>query len=471
MKYVPTIGLEIHAELNTETKMFCSCKNDPDESKPNVNICPICMGHPGTLPVVNYNAVRSVLMVGVAIDGRIADFTEFDRKNYFYPDIPKAYQISQYKYPLVSGGNLKGVDITRIHLEEDTASSSHEGEYSKVDFNRAGVPLMELVTEPVIHTADQVIAFGEELQLLLQYLGVSNANMEKGEMRLEVNISLSEYDDPKKGPLGTKVEVKNINSFKAAGKAIEYEIKRQSEILEKGGKVSQETRGYDEKTQTTFSQRSKEDSHDYRYFPDPDIPKFKISAIEELSKENLLSVIKETPENKRNRYQNTYNIKSDDIEFYVRNKDLSALFEESSKNIVENNYQILSNFIVSDIASAYKDGVSIDAINLAKLINLFIGGKISSRGMKDIFSLMLQSKGDPEIIAKENNLFQNSDKDSLMPMIQTIISQNGAVVLEYKSGKMSALQYLVGQAMKESKGSANPQLLKTIFEEILNNVT
>lgn len=469
MKYIPTIGLEIHAELNTETKMFCSCKNDPDESRPNFNICPICMGHPGTLPVVNYNALRHVLMVGIAIDGQIAKFTEFDRKNYFYPDIPKAYQISQYKYPLISGGNLKGVKITRVHLEEDTASSSHDGEYSKVDFNRAGVPLMELVTEPVIHTAEEVMSFGEELQLLLQYLGVSNANMEKGEMRLEVNISLSEYDDPKKGPLGTKVEIKNINSFKAAGKAIEYEIKRQSDILEKGEKVSQETRGYDEKSQTTFSQRSKEDSHDYRYFPDPDIPKFNLSIIKELDKDYLSSIIKETPEKKRDRYKNDYGIKSEDIEFYVRNKGLSVLFENSAQNILDKNYQILSNFIVSDIASIYKEDVSVDPLNLTKLVNLFIGSKISSRGMKDIFSTMLNKNEDPEIIAKEKNLFQNSDKSTLLLMINSIIEQNNPVVLEYKNGKMSALQYLVGQAMKESKGSANPQLLKSLFEEILKN--
>ena len=256
MTYYPTIGLEIHAELKTKSKMFCGCLNNPEEKKPNVNICPVCTAHPGTLPVINKKAVENVVKVGLAIGANIADFTEFDRKNYFYPDIPKAYQISQYKFPIVSGGKLEGVDITRIHLEEDTATSKHDrGNYSLVDFNRAGVPLMELVTEPVIHSIKQAGDFGRELQLLLKYLGVSGANMEKGEMRVELNISIS--DDANK--LGTKVEVKNINSFRAMERAAEYEIKRMSKLLDegKGDEIVQETRGWDENKQITFSQDRK----------------------------------------------------------------------------------------------------------------------------------------------------------------------------------------------------------------------
>ena len=256
--YKPTIGLEIHAELKTATKMFCDSPNDPFNAAPNTNVCPICMGHPGTLPVINKKAVESVLRVGVALGATLADFSEFDRKNYFYPDIPKGYQISQYKHPLVTGGELAGVAITRVHLEEDTASSGHdEGDYSLVDFNRAGVPLMELVTEPVIHSAEQAGNFGRELQLLLRTLGVSEANMEKGEMRVEANISISDTEK-----LGTKVEVKNLNSFKAAEKAITYEILRHIALLEAGEKVIQETRGWDDSKGKTFSQRKKEDSHD-----------------------------------------------------------------------------------------------------------------------------------------------------------------------------------------------------------------
>ena len=310
MDYKPTIGLEIHAELSTKTKMFCSCKNDTDEKSPNVNICPICLGHPGTLPVINKEAVKHVLKVGIAVGGKLADGSEFDRKNYFYPDIPKGYQISQYKHPLVSGGELVGVKLTRIHLEEDTAKSSHaEGSersegYSLVDFNRAGVPLLELVTEPVMHSGEEVSMFGKELQILLQTLGVSDANMEKGEMRLEANISVSHSDK-----LGTKVEVKNLNSFRSAERAAIYEIKRQIESLEKGGTISQETRGWDEAKQATFSQRSKEDSHDYRYFPDPDLPKLKLSEAMGFDEKFLRLHVKETPNEKRKRFKKDYGIK------------------------------------------------------------------------------------------------------------------------------------------------------------------
>jgi len=269
--YSATIGLEIHAELDTVTKMFCECKNDPFDADPNTHICPICTAQPGTLPMVNKKAIEYVLRVGAAIGSDLADFTEFDRKNYFYPDIPKAYQISQLAYPLVSHGSLAGVDITRIHLEEDTATSSHQSNHSLVDFNRAGVPLMELVTEPVIHDADTAMAFAKELQLLLRGLGVAHANLEKGEMRIEANISVSKTEE-----LGTKVEVKNLNSFKIVGAAIDYEIARQIEALENGEGLVQETRGWNEQKQSTFSQRIKESLDDYRYFPDPDIPKFKL---------------------------------------------------------------------------------------------------------------------------------------------------------------------------------------------------
>ncbi|MEK7642397.1 MAG: Asp-tRNA(Asn)/Glu-tRNA(Gln) amidotransferase subunit GatB, partial [Patescibacteria group bacterium] len=265
--YKLTVGLEIHLELKTKTKMFCVCKNDPDEERPNVNICPVCLGHPGTLPVINKEAVKHIRKVGLALGGKLAQQSVFDRKNYFYPDIPKGYQISQYKHPLVSGGNLSGAVITRVHLEEDTAKSSHSKDASLVDFNRSGVPLMELVTEPCIKSASEAAKFAKELQLLVQYLEISEANMEKGEMRIEANISVS-----KNASLGTKVEVKNLNSFKVVEKAIDYEYKRQSALLEGGEKVVQETRGWDEASQSTFSQRSKEDSHDYRYFNDPDLP-------------------------------------------------------------------------------------------------------------------------------------------------------------------------------------------------------
>lgn len=280
--YRLTVGLEVHAELKTLSKMFCACRNAPGEKAPNTNICPVCMAHPGTLPVINKEAVHKVLLVGAAVGGILADYTEFDRKNYFYPDIPKGYQISQYEHPLVKGGALAGVALTRVHLEEDTARSQHEGESSLVDYNRAGVPLMELVTEPVINSAEQAGTFAKELQLLLRTLGAGEANMEKGEMRVEANISVS-LDDT----LGTKVEVKNLNSFRSVERAIAFEAARQSALLEKGEEVAQETRGWDEQKQVTFSQRKKESSHDYRYFPDPDLPKLLLSDMPEFSLENL----------------------------------------------------------------------------------------------------------------------------------------------------------------------------------------
>src|SRR3990167_10436045 len=281
MTYIPTIGLEIHAEHKTRTKMFCNSKNDPEEGRANVNVCPICLAHPGTLPVINREAVRHVLRVGVALGGTLADYTEFDRKNYFYPDLPKGYQISQYEHPLVAGGSLAGVAITRVHLEEDTASSMHEeGSGTTIDYNRAGVPLMELVSEPVIESTEEAGRFARELQLLLRYLDVSEANMEKGEMRVEANISVSPL-----GERGTKVEIKNLNSFRIMERAVAYEIKRQSALLERGEKIIQETRGWDDKRHATFSQRVKEGSADYRYFPDPDLPSLKLSELPSLRSE------------------------------------------------------------------------------------------------------------------------------------------------------------------------------------------
>jgi len=464
MEYKPTIGLEVHAELKTKTKMFCACKNDPDETRPNVNICPICLAHPGTLPVINKEAVKCVLKVGISVGGKLADFSEFDRKNYFYPDIPKSYQISQYKNPLVLGGELSGVKITRIHLEEDTASSSHENDVSLVDFNRAGVPLMELVTEPVIHSATEVVKFGEELQLLLQYLGVAEANMEKGEMRLEANISVSNTDK-----LGTKVEIKNLNSFRSAERAIECEIRRQIEVIEQGGKITQETRGWDEKKQTTFSQRSKEDSHDYRYFPDPDLPKLKLSELLELSEKILRAEIKETPQEKRERFKNDYNLKINDIDFYVGNRALGDLFEESASNLSnKNDFQLLSNYIVSDIAGLGEKGLSLNSKHLASLISMFVNNEVSSRGVKDIILKMVETDKEPKEIAEIEGLFQKSNKEELIKIANDVIVQNQDAVAEYKSGKVSAVQFLVGQGMKATKGAANPSFFREILEELLS---
>jgi aspartyl-tRNA(Asn)/glutamyl-tRNA(Gln) amidotransferase subunit B len=463
MEYKLTIGLEVHAELKTKTKMFCLCKNDPDEKRPNVNICPVCMGHPGTLPVINREAVRHVLKVGLAVGGKLADFSEFDRKNYFYPDIPKGYQISQYKNPLVLGGELAQVKITRVHLEEDTARSMHENEgHSLVDFNRAGVPLMELVTEPVIHSSADIVKFGEELQLLLQYLGVAEANMEKGEMRIEANVSVSNTDK-----LGTKVEVKNLNSFRSAERAVEFEKKRQIEALERGDKIIQETRGWDEKRQETFSQRSKEESHDYRYFPDPDLPKLQLSRLPDFSEEELRNGMKETPEEKRKRFAEDYDIKESDINFYVSNADLSSMFENAATYIEKKDLQLLSNYMVTDLASLGEGASKIKPEAIASVVKMIVSGELSSRGAKDIIQILANEDGDPVNIAEKRGLVQKSNEEELAVIVKKILAENQKVVDEYRGGKLSALQFLVGQGMKETKGSANPNVLKDLILKLI----
>lgn len=468
--YRPTIGLEIHAELKTKTKMFCNSINNPDEERPNVNVCPVCMGHPGTLPVLNKTAIKHVIKMGYAIGSQIADFTEWDRKNYFYPDIPKGYQISQYKYPLITGGMVKDVEITRIHLEEDTASSIHDqGDYSLVNFNRAGVPLMELVTEPVIHSAKQAGDFARELQLILRYLDISEANMEKGEMRVEANISVAKKNAKE---FGTKVEVKNLNSFKVVEKAIEFEIERQIKALENGEEIIQETRGWDEKKQKTFSQRKKETSDDYRYFPEPDLPKLKISEIPEFSKENIEKEIPELPQGKRERL-GKLDLNEDQIDFFVNDFSFSKLLDECINNLKDKNkIKLSANYISSDLAALYKElGDSIfEKINsegICNIVNMISASELSSRGAKDVLAIYAREGGVPNEIAEKNNLIQKSNKDEIEKMVQEIITNNPKVVEEYKAGKEASLQFLVGQGMRLSKGSANPQMLKEILLELL----
>lgn len=457
-KYLATIGLEIHAELKTASKMFCACKNDPDEEKPNANICPVCMGHPGTLPVLNKEAIKHVLKIGHAVGGTIADFTEWDRKNYFYPDIPKGYQISQYKYPLISGGNLAGVDLTRIHLEEDTAQSTHDThEKSLVNFNRAGVPLMELVTEPVIHDAETAVKFAKELQLLLRYIGAGEANLEKGEMRVEANISVSTTKE-----FGTKTEVKNLNSFKAVEKAIAFEIKRQIELLEEGKKVVQETRGWDENTASTYLQRVKENSHDYRYFPEPDIPKLKISEVAEFEREELTKETPELPWVKRARFIKDFGTTEKEVAVFVENPKTANYFE----SVIKGNPKIVK-LAINYILNTPHDVTGIKPENFAKLMTMIDAKKLSSRGAKDTIDMMVKEDGDPEAIAEKNGFIQKNDEGEIKKIVQEIISKNGTAVEEYKKGKIASLQFLIGQGMKATKGSANPELLKKIILEII----
>lgn len=477
-KYIPTIGLEIHAELSTKSKMFCSCKNDPDEEKPNANVCSICLGHPGTLPVLNKEAIKSVLKIGVAVHGTLADFTEWDRKNYFYPDIPKGYQISQYKYPLVSDGELAGVALERIHLEEDTAQSTHDQhEKSLVNFNRSGVPLMELVTKPVIHDADTAMRFAQELQLLLRYLGAGEANMEKGEMRVEANISVASPADTKAGKFGTKTEVKNLNSFRSVGRAIEYEVKRQIKAIESGQKVIQETRGWDDNAGETYSQRVKEGSADYRYFPDPDIPKMKISEIPEFSKASLEKDLVELPWIKRERFKKDFAMTDKEVEVFIDFPALAEYYESiitSYKNDARK-VKLTTNYLLSDYLGqlkakkqAFEVEAAISASSFAELIGMIAAGDLSSAAAKKVLAFMLEdTNASPEALADKHGLIQKSDAGSIAPIIEQVLKDNEKAVAEYKAGKTASLQFLIGMAMKASKGAGNPEVVKKLLIEKL----
>lgn len=469
--YTPTIGIEVHAELKTKSKMFCGCKNDPHASSVNTNICPVCMAHPGTLPAVNKEAVRMMVQIGTAVGGSVASYSEFDRKNYFYPDIPKAYQLSQYAYPFVSGGELAGVALTRVHLEEDTARSQHDrGEGSVVDFNRAGVPLMELVTEPVIHDAKTAAHFGKELQLLLRTLGVSDANMEKGEMRVEANISISKTDE-----LGTKVEVKNLNSFKAVEQAIEYEIKRQRELLERGEVIIQETRGWDENKNKTFSQRTKETAEDYRYFPDPDIPKFDLALVSEFNDSRINENMPELP-NKTRDILSRHGVKAEQIEVLLQQPEWLAMLRATiatKEHITDTQVVTAANYLTSDIAGLLDQGIltelAIDkAPQFAELIGMVTDGQVTSRVAKDLLPEVLSTGVSPLEMAENKGLLQKNSPEELKVVIDAVIANNPAAVTEYKAGKEAALKFLLGQVMKESKGSANPQVATELLTSSLS---
>lgn len=470
--YYVTIGLEIHAELKTNTKAFCACKNEtsaPSEDAPNIHVCPVCTAQPGALPVLNKAAVDHMVRVGLAVGANIADFTEFDRKNYFYPDIPKAYQISQYKFPIVSGGELAGVAITRVHLEEDTATSSHDkGDYSLINFNRAGVPLMELVTEPVIVDTETIVTFAKELQLLLRTLGASDANMERGQMRVEVNVSIS---PDKEKPWPKYVEVKNINSFQAAKRAAEYEIKRMTDLWESGreAEIIKETRGWDETKQMTISQRSKENAEDYRYFPEPDLPKLYLHSMYdlEMEKRNL----PELPWQKRERFKKEFGIKDSDIELFVTDLVIGDFFEAIVTQLSDSSsIQTAANYITSDLAGIMKndkDALLPTPNDFAELISMVTAGELSSRGAKDILAVMVKEPQSPRAYAESNNMIQKNDPEALKNLAQKLIDENPEVVASYKSGKENAIMSLVGKVMKESGGSANPQMAKDVLVELL----
>lgn len=480
MAYTPTIGLEIHVELKTKTKMFCGCKNDPDEKHPNINICPICTGHPGTLPTINKEAVENIIKIGLALNSDIAKISKFDRKNYFYPDLPKAYQISQYDRPIVNGGTLKGIRLTRIHLEEDTARLIHSSQVtaypkdepaaSLVDYNRSGLPLMELVTEPDVKSGKEAVVFAKELQLILRYLGISDADMEKGQMRVEANVSIS-----RDAELGTKVEVKNLNSFKAVEEAIDYEIKRQEEVLESGEKIRHETRGWNDGKKMTVSQRTKEKAHDYRYFPEPDLPPMDLSL--GFDAEFLKRRMPELPQEKRERFAAEYGLTAEQADLLSDNKDMASYFEEAVSEYKafrgDDDCQLLYNYYTTNLRALMKEsGVSIKEIkvppeHLAHLVALVAQGKIIANMAKDVLKDMFDTGADPEDIIKMKGFHEAVGEEELGDIINEVINENAKAVGDYKKGNENSLQFLIGQAMRKLKGRANPEVLKELFKNKL----
>lgn len=489
MKYEPIIGMEVHAELKTKSKMFCSCRNAFGlEKEPNVDICPVCTGQPGTLPVINEEAVKMVLRVGQALNARIPENSKFDRKNYFYPDLPKGYQISQYDQPLTEGGylDLPGgngesarIRITRVHLEEDTGKLVHPAgaDHSLVDLNRAGVPLMELVTEPDIRSGAQAKKFCQELQLILRYLGVSDADMEKGQMRCEVNISLRPEGQEK---FGTKVEIKNLNSFRVVEKAIDYEIKRQAEVLEEGGKIIQETRGWNEAKGATVSQRTKEEAHDYRYFPEPDLPPLKTTKILK-----DVEALPELPGEKRVRFKSEYGLPEQDIEVLAYRPELADYFEKVITELdswakdaepkIESKKlrKLAANYLITELqklmvqSSSDFEDLRITPENFAEFVKTVAQGVVSSSGAQTLLAEMFKTGADPTHIIEDKKLAQVSDESELVQAISKVVSENSGPVEEYKKGKAQALQFLIGKVMAATKGRANPQAVAEILRKTL----
>ena len=472
--YEVIIGLEVHSELSTKTKIFCSCSTTFGAS-PNTQVCPICMAMPGTLPVLNEKVVEYAVKAGLATNCTISKDSKNDRKNYFYPDLPKAYQISQYDKPLCEKGFVeidtnngkKKIRITRIHIEEDAGKLNHDdfGGGSLVDLNRAGVPLIEIVSEPDLRSTEEVESYLRKLKAILEYIEVSDCKMQEGSFRADVNVSVRKKGDPK---LGTRTEMKNMNSFRSITRAIEYEIDRQIEVLEEGNLVEQETLRWDDVSGKTFSMRDKEDAQDYRYFPDPDLVAIKLS---EEYIQNIKNSLPELPESRKQRYLQEYNLSEKDAKIITSSKYLSDLFEGATK--VCGNAKAVNNWIISDISRILNETetdpieIPFDSNQLGKLIILIDKGTISTSIAKKVLTELFENPRDPEDIIKEKGWVQISDEGAIKEVVQKILQENQQSVADYKAGKDKALGFLVGQAMKATKGKANPQLLNKMFLEEL----
>jgi aspartyl-tRNA(Asn)/glutamyl-tRNA(Gln) amidotransferase subunit B len=472
MNYEATIGLETHVQLKTNTKIFCGCANEFG-APPNTNVCPVCLGMPGVLPVPNEEAIRKTALTGMVLNCEISRYSKFDRKNYFYPDMPKNYQISQYDRPLcVKGfvefefeGKIKRVGITRVHLEEDVGKNFHFATTSGVDFNRAGVPLMEIVSEPDMSSAAEAFAYLNALKDILIYAGVSDCDMEKGMVRCDVNVSVRPVGQKE---LGKKIEIKNMNSFSGVRNALEYEIKRQIEAVQKGEKLVQETRRWDDVGCVTESMRTKEMAHDYRYFPDPDLMPF-VANDEWLG--NVKKAMPELPMAKKNRFVQQYQIPPYDAGVLAADLSLSLYFEKAAAGT--KNGKAVANWIINDLlrdlteAKKIIDECPIKPEHIGELIALQDSGKISSKIAKDVFVEMFKTSKAPGAIVEEKGLLQVSDTGAIEAMVDEAIKANPQVAADYKSGNVNAINRLKGAVMKASKGKANPALVDELLKKKL----
>ncbi|GCA85514.1 aspartyl/glutamyl-tRNA(Asn/Gln) amidotransferase subunit B [Microcystis aeruginosa NIES-2522] len=485
-EYEAIIGLETHCQLNTKSKIFCPCPTNFD-SPPNTNVCPVCLGYPGVLPVLNQEVLASAVKLGLAIDGKITPHSKFDRKQYFYPDLPKNYQISQYDLPIVEQGQLeieivdkktkevsrKIIGITRLHMEEDAGKLVHAGSerlsgstHSLVDFNRTGVPLLEIVSEPDLRTGAEAAEYAQELRRLVRYLGISDGNMQEGSLRCDVNISVRKKGTEK---FGTKVEIKNMNSFSAIQKAIEYEIDRQIEAIKNGELIVQETRLWEEATQRTISMRKKEGSSDYRYFPEPDLPP------PEVSPEQLKAWAEELPElpaRKRRRYEEEFGLSAYDARVLTDDRTVAEYFETAV--IAGANAKLVANWISQDIAAYLNNNkltiteIALQASDLAELVKLIETGTISGKIAKEILPELLTQGGSPKALVEKKGLIQISDTSAIEKLIEEIIAAHPSELEKFRAGKTNLKGFFVGQVMKKSGGKADPKLTSQILDQKLS---
>tara|TARA_B100000287_G_scaffold419234_1_gene457203 strand:- start:772 stop:2220 length:1449 start_codon:yes stop_codon:yes gene_type:complete len=482
MSFEPIIGLEVHVQLNTNTKMFCACSSNYLDVEPNTYVCNVCLGLPGSLPSVNYEAVISAIKLGLSLNCKISNLTKFDRKNYVYPDLMKGYQISQLDYPIAIEGNMKvknvenkfsDVRINRVHMEEDVAKLIHDeisGEVL-VDLNRSGMPLLEVVTEPDFRSAVEAENYLTNLQSIVRYLEIGNANMEEGSFRCDANVSIR-----KKGTnvLNEKVEIKNMNRIKAVSRAIEYEIKRQTSEVESGNRIIQETRGWDDIKSESIPQRSKEDAHDYRYFPEPDLPVIKLNS-EDIN--NIKNELPELPEDKFERYVNNVGISEYDARIIISNKNKTIFFEDVINNFKNMDPKLVSNWLnveINGVSNSLKDyeleKMKLSSKNFGKLINLVSENQINKNSGKEILSKIYITDEDPVELVNKMGLKSMNNKDELVIMVKDVLSDNNSAIEDYKKGKENAVRFLIGQVMKKSRGTANPadteeEIIRQLNEE------